>query len=602
MRHTMLPQAPKTKIVRPMRWIAALIALVLGYVPTALAQSSEWVVVPTSAAQDTSWMESTVSIMGDALSRRGVQVMPPEQAATLFEQQGSAPSTLVTDSDVQQWVNRSREAIRHLARGDYATALKELKEAQVLSRKAADELNRVQNRSQNVLDTCLYMVRALLETGNRARAKAQVEECVRLVPRGEPSQHMHPPNVVSLYKEASRPGPAQTGALVVNSDPSDCEVRINGLRFGQTPFEMNDLYPGEYQVQVECDPGRRGRVHPVTVRSGKTEVFVDVQFDRVVRTEPLLRLQYADKPKPDRRARDAQEVAKVLRAGAVVLATVPSTDIMELQLVGGTERRTGRVRIPTTLSGPTAEIASASAAALANGECTDFTGPKPVAIDCKTAQAASPKAPRATKQKDAPTDWPADRPPRGQWIAGLTLVSVGGATLLTGYGLLIARRGAGDSLLADFNPNLDDTRNDQLKWTNLGNALPLFGAAGGALTVAAMPLVLPYRSKTPWWAWLSGGLGVGAAVGAIVSGVTAEAAPADSNNCQRLLVPESAQSCVDRDRSIDRAIMLATTAAPLLTMPLVYLFRKGEKKHVSGLTPNLAIGLNGGYVSVGGAF
>ena len=80
-----------------------------------------------------------------------------------------------------------------------------------------------------------------------------------------------------------------------------------------------------------------------------------MQFDRVVRTEPLLRLQYKDKPKPDRQARDAQEIAKVLGAGAVLLATVPSTDMMELQVVSGTERRTGRVRIPTTPSGPTQE-------------------------------------------------------------------------------------------------------------------------------------------------------------------------------------------------------------------------------------------------------
>ena len=582
-----------------MRLIAALVALVLGYTPTALAQSADWVVVPTSAAQATPWMEPTVGIMGDALSRRGIRMMPPEQAATVFEQKGSAPSTQVTDSDVQEWVNRSREAIRHLARGDYTTALKELKEAQVLSRKAADELNRVQNRSQNVLDTCLYMVRALLETGNRARAKAQVEECVRLVPQGEPSQHMHPPNVVSLYKEASRPGPAQTGALVVNSDPTDCEVRINGLRFGQTPFEMNDLYPGEYQVQVECDPGRRGRVHPVSVRPGKTEVFVDVQFDRIVRTEPLLRLQYEDKPRPDRQTRDAQEIAKVLGAGAIVLATVPSTDMMELQVVSGTERRTGRVRIPTTQSGPTPSVASAAAAALANGECTDFTGPKPVAIECKTARAEAPKAPRTTKEKDTPSGWPADRPPRGQWISGLTLVSAGGASLLAGYGLLIARRGAGDTLVEQFDPN-DQT--NQLKWTNLGNAIPIMGIAGGVLTVTAMPLVLPYRSKTPWWAWLSGGLGVGAAVGAIVSGVTAEGVPDGSNNCELLVSQPNAQACVNRGRSINRAVMLGTTAAPLLTMPLVYLFRKDEKKHVSGLTPNLVAGRNGGYVSVGGAF
>jgi hypothetical protein len=577
-----------------MRFIAALIALMVAFAPTALAQSAEWVVVPVSAAQDISWMQPTVGTVGGALSRRGIGVMPADRAATLFEQRGSAPSTRVTDSDIEEWVNRSREAIRHLARGDYSTALTELKEAQVLSRKAADELNRVQNRSQNVLDTCLYMVRALLETGNRSRAKAQVEECVRLVPRGEPSQHMHPPNVVSLYKQASQPGPEQIGVLVVNSDPSDCEVRINGLRFGQTPFEMNDLYPGEYQVQVECDPSRRGRVHPVSVRSGRTEVFVDVEFDRVVRTEPLLYLEY--EAKPDHQAGDAQEVAKVLRAGAVVLASVPSTDMMELQVVGGTERRAGRVRIPTTPRGPTAEVASAAAAALANGECTDFTGPKPVAIDCKTARA---EATKTTRQKDTPSGWPANRPPRGQWISGLTLVSAGGASLVVGYGLLIARRGAGDTLVAEFNPN-DQT--NQLKWTNLGNAITPMGAAGGALSVAAMPLVLPYRSKTPWWAWLSGGLGVGAAVGAIVSGVTATSAPAGSSKCELLINEVDAQACVDRGRSISRAIMLGSTAAPLLTMPLVYLLRKDDKKGVTDLTPNLAAGRNGGYISIGGAF
>ena len=128
------------------------------------------------------------------------------------------------------------------------------------------------------------------------------------------------------------------------------------------------------------------------------------------------------------------------------------------------------------------------------------------------------------------------------------------------------------------------------------------GTVGGVLTVTAMPLVLPYRSKTPWWAWLSGGLGVAAAVGSIVSGVTAKSAPAGSNKCELLSNVTVAQTCVDRGRSISRAVMLGTTAAPLLTMPLVYLFRKDEKKHVSGLTPSLTAGRNGGYLSMGGAF
>jgi len=577
-----------------MRFIAAAAALVLGFAPTALAQPVDWVVVPTSTTDDIAWMQPSVGALSAALSEQGISVLPSEQAVILFEQKGSAPSTEVSDTDIEEWVAKSREAIRHLARGDYATALKELKEAQLLSRKAADELNREQTRAQNVLDTCLYMVRALLETGNRSRAKAQVQECVRLVPQGEPSPHMHPPNVVSRYKEASEPGPEQTGSLTVNSDPSGCAVRINGVRFGETPFEMADLYPGEYQVQVECDPDRRGRVHRVYIRAGRAEAFVNADFDQAVRTEPLLRLRYPDKSKAQRQVIDAQEVAKVLGSGAVVLASIQSIDTMELRVVSGTERRGGIARIPTTPSGPTARVASAAAVALANGECKDFTGPKPVTIDCKTARAGAPaEAPKTA------SGWPADRPPRGQWISGLSLVSAGGASLLASYGVLIWRRGAGNDWVNEFDPN--DTAN-QVKWTNLGSGIAVTALAGGALTVTAMPLLLPYRSKTPWWAWLSGGLGVGAAVVAIVSGVTADGAPDGSSNCQLVTSVGVAQTCVDRKRSTDRAIVLGVTAAPLLTIPLVYLFRKDEKKHGASFTPGVVVNRNGGSLSVRGEF
>jgi hypothetical protein len=509
----------------------------------------------------------------------------------------------VTDTDIQEWVTRSRQAIRHLARGDYATALKELKEAQVLSRKAVDELNRVQNRSQNVLDTCLYLVRALLETGNRARAKAQVQECVRLVPQGEPNPHMHTPDVIALYKETSEPGPEQTGSLAVDSEPSDCEVRINGLGFGTTPFEIADLYPGEYQVQVECDPGRRGRVHPVSVSVGRAEVFVDVRFDRAVRTEPLLRLRYSSQEEARRQASDAQQIAKVLRAGAAVLASRPTIDTMELRVVSGTEARGGLVRIPTTPSGPTPEVASAAALALASGECKDFTGPKPVTIDCDTTRAAAPKKPKETVDSSG---WPAHRPPRGQFIAGVSLASVGTLSLLTGYGLLIGRGQVGDKWVESAGlTNVDaQTQSFQEKWNNVHSGLVGTAAVGSAMLVASMPLALPYRSKTPWWAWLSGGLGVVAVATSVAVGVTAPSEPAGTACTGDQLINDqtAAQSCVDRGQRVDLAILLGTTAAPLLTVPLVYLLRKDEKKHGATLTPNLAFGRSGGWVSIEGKF
>ena len=578
-----------------MRFIAALTALVLGYAPTARAQSADWVIVPTSTKQDVSWMQPAVTTMQGALSRQGIGVLSPEQAAALFEQKGSASSTKVTDTDVQEWVTRSRQAIRHLARGDYATALKELKQAQVLSRKAVDELNRVQIRSQNVLDTCLYLVRALLETGDRARAKAQVQECVRLVPQGEPNPHMHTPDVIALYKATSAPGPEQTGSLAVSSEPSGCEVRINGLGFGKTPFEIADLYPGEYQVQVECDPGRRGRVHPVSVKDGRAEVFVDVRFDRAVRTVPLLWLGYPSQQEASRRSSDAQQIAKVLRPGAVVLASVPSIDTMELEAVSGSERRSGLVRIPTSPSGPTPDVAAAAAVALINGECKDFTGPKPVTISCKTKRVDPPLVPPG---EEAATGWQANRPPRGQWIAGVTLASIGSASLLTGYGLFIVRNGTESGAQGT----------ELQKWINLRYGMIGSSMGGSAGLIAAMPLALPDRSSTPWWAWMSGGFGIGFLVASIATAVTAEStrsqagAVACAAGSDPLVGGILTDECKKRGRQTDLAILFGATSAPLLTMPLVYLFRKDEKKRGVTLTPNLAFGPSGGWVRIEGTF
>jgi len=578
-----------------MRFVAAVAVLVVGYVPTAWAQSSEWVVVPASTNEDTTWMQPTASSIGAALSERQIRVMTPAEAAVQFEEKGSAPSTTVTDSDIDEWVTSSREAIRHLARGDYGRALEELKKAQMISRKAVDELNREKTRSQNVLDTCLYLVRALLETGNRSRARTQTHECVRLVPRGEPNPHMHPPSVISLYESASQAGPEETGALVVTSEPSGCEVRINGLRFGQTPFEMAGLYQGKYQVQVECKPSDRGRVHPATVGPGRTEVFVDVELDRAIRTDPLLHLQYEDKALAKGAVRDAKAIANVVGAGAVVLATTPSIDMMELQVVSGSEQLGGLVRIPSTPRGPTYKMAEAAAAALANGDCKDLTGPRPVDIDCTLPKAEAP--PKKTREVQA--KGPGDRPPRGQWIAGLTLVSVGGASLATGYGLLIARRN-----VIEAGTNSSDP--DGVRWVNLHYYILIAGPLGGAAATAAMPLVLPYRNKTPWWAWMSGGFGAGFLIASVVSAATAEGSTRDTprNDCWNGLSASDTvtQTCIDRGQQIDRAYLFGFTAAPLLTMPLVYLLRKPEKKTGLRLEPRITAGRTGGYFGLNGVF
>lgn len=568
-----------------MRSVAGLTILVVGYAPMAFAQPAEWVVVPTSITDDVSWMEPTAKAIGTALSKHGTRVLPHERAAALFEQEGSALPVEVTDLQIERLNALTNEALRLIVVQEHAKALEVLATAQRLIDEAIAELNRTKNQAQNVLDTCLYMVRALYDTGDRTRAEEQARQCVRLVPRGEANPRKHPPEIVELYGAASQPGPQETGSLAIDSKPQGCEVRINGLHLGQTPFTMTGLYPGNYQVQVECDPDRRGRVHRAVVGTESTEVFVDVELDRAVRTEPLLRLRYADEPDEERAREDALAVASILGVEAVVLAARSTPDVLELRVVKTAEaERILVVRLPMSPAGPPDDSAADAAVALANGQCIDFTGPRPLTIACP-GEAVRPL-----------------RPPRGQWIAGLTLVSAGGASLVASYALLLWRRDTGDVVVAQVRADPTITTN-QDKWLRLGDGLIVTAATGGALTVAAMPLFLPYRSKTPWWAWLTGGLGVGFAVGAIVSGATAESAPAGNRKCEdRLGSIDEAQTCVDRGRSVDRAIVLGTTAAPLLTIPLTYLLRQGEEKRKASVTPSIVMGPAGGSLNFSGRF
>jgi hypothetical protein len=227
-------------------------------------------------------------------------------------------------------------------------------------------------------------------------------------------------------------------------------------------------------------------------------------------------------------------------------------------------------------------------AELLAGRCTDLTAAEPVAIDCGTGQ---PQAlPRSEGRKERVVD---PRPPHGQFVAGLSLASVGAASLLSGYGLLIARGSAADNWTAD--PGSLDAHG---KWLNMGTGLLVTGATGSALLVTAMPIVLPYKRKTPWWGWLSGGLGLGFTAAAIAVGVTADPKPAESCAINNL----NPEPCVSRAKGIDLAVMLGVTAAPLLTMPLVYLFRKHDKTIKAELSPSIHLHRSGGAISLRGVF
>jgi hypothetical protein len=570
-----------------MRRLALAMVLSALLVQGAAAQTGDrWLIVPVATSAD-SWVEPTVRDLYDELAARGIAVWSPDDAARRFEAVESAPGPVLTDDEKAAWAEQSNAVLESLVRGDPEGALRLLRDANLLALSKIVALNRVPDQAQRVLDTCLLGVRALLETEAVEEAESMARECRKLVMTGTPTPNMHPPPVLDQLAAADDYRSKQTTVLHVGSAPPGCPVRVNGLLLAETPLEEPGLLPGRYAVQVECDPEWRSRVHYTEVAFGFTEVEVDARFDAAVVTRPTLGLRYSDSSEAEEHShRDATAIAEAVSVTGLVLISAPDTATLELELVRGPAlERAGFARIKGSPSGPTRGDTALATRTLIDGKCMDLTKLPPAALPCGDETAAAAMA----------LEHPA-RMPQGKFISGMTLFAAGGASLLTGYVLLGPRARTSE----DWVRALDAARSSaalQQKWFNMGVGQVLTASVGGAALVTAMPLALPKRDKPPWWAWLSGGIGLGAAAYSIAYGVTAKSEPGTS--CSNLITDgNDARSCVERSERINVAVLVGATAAPLLTIPLVYVFRPTKSK----LSPKVEVSRAGGSFVVHGEF
>jgi hypothetical protein len=576
-----------------MRELVVASLLWVFFVPKVEAQvGAPWLIIPVTTSTDEPWTEPTAQAFRQELWDRGIEVWSLERAASRFEDKGSTPAVRLSDVEFQDWEAGSQAAIAPLASGDYAEALDLLDEVQELSRTAPEALNRDPARAQKVLDTCLYMVRALLETGSESLANRLAQECRQLVLVGEPTPRMHPPNVLQSLARVDAARSQQTGEIHVESQPSNCPVRVNGVLLGNTPLELGELFVGRYRVQVECEPGQRSRVHRASVGFVRTDVFVDVGFDAAVETRPLLYLHDAESSsEATDRIANAVQVGEVVPSGALLLMRQTSPGIAELELLRGTPaERQGLARVRTGREGPTPGDVALATRALIDAECVDFTGTAPRVLPCREGADVLAERPVVDDGR------PARRTPRGQFIAGVTLASIGSAALITGYALLIPRKSVAEDWISQVDAPAVDSASTQQQWLDMQGAIIVTGSIGAGALVAAMPLALPKYVKTPWWAWLSGGFGVGLAAFSVAYGVTAEAEP--SVGCNGGVDTAAVRTCVTRGEQVSLAFLTGVTSAPLLTVPLVYLLRRSDKE----VTPSVEVGRAGGYLSVRGHF
>jgi hypothetical protein len=453
-----------------------------------------------------------------------------------------------------------------LARADYKGARRELKAAQRLADRAAAELNREAARAQQVLDTCLFMVRAYVETKHGAEARRQARECRRLVPRVEPSAFRHTPEVRDLLAEVDAEMASESpGTLDVQSTPPDCLLRINGVEFGRTPLSRIELPVGAYRMQVECEEAHRGRIHRVDIASGPNLFEFDAAFERAVRTRPVLHFEYDSEAAWGARMEQANGVAVILGGANVMVVTGQSSSVVRVDLqADGYDPASAWFAVQDGV--PEAEDVRRAVDALFEGRSVDFAGPHPEARPSWLAEAASGVAVGAAigaVTESLPERGRGVPRPRGQRIAGWSLFGAGVASVGASVGLHVWRGELGDQFI-EAPASLSAAQ----QWNDVRIGVWTTAAFGGAATSAAMPLLLPDYERTPWWGWTLGAVGLGLTGYAIYEGVTMA-------SCSEPYIGDqtAVRSCVARGQEAGRIALALAGAAPLLTIPLVYLFR-----------------------------
>lgn len=559
------------------------------------AEHERWLVVPArggdidvSAPVRIEALHVTAEALRQELSVRGKEVWPADRATERYEIVGSAPAPRVSQSDIDRWVERSRAAVRYLARTDYKAARRELKAAQRLADRAAEELNREAARAQQVLDTCLYMVRAYVETKNDAAARRQARECRQLVPRVEPSAFRHTPEVRTLLAEVDAKIAAEApGVLQVTSEPMNCLVRVNGVELARTPVSGIELPVGTYRLQVECDEDRRGRIHRISIESGSNTFSFDARLDAAVRTRPVLHLEYASREDWIERPSHARSLARTLEgAGALIVSSVGAGEVRVDLAAPVYEPASVWMRVVD--GAPETEDTRRALTALFGGRSVDFTGSHPLARPSWQAERQKALASAVVPPPQTPIE-PSHRAvprPRPWRMAGWSLFGVGVASIGTSVGLHVWRGNLGDDFAA-----MPASLNAAQRWNDARIGVWTTAAFGGAAVSAAMPLLLPEYAQTPWWAWASGVFGLGLTGYAIYEGVT-------MTNCPEPFVADgvAARACVDRGQNAGRLSLALAGAAPLLSVPLVYLIRPLRAK------PSVSVSRSSAVVEIHGTF
>jgi hypothetical protein len=557
-----------------------------------------WLVIPSTtggAGNPAHAARSAARLVREQLDARGRPVLRAEESRRLFEQRGSAPPIAITASAVDELARDAQQALYHVASGLHSRAQQDVERAMERARVALESLNRENRAARHLLDACMFLVRGQLERRDRDRAKKQALECRRLVPDIAPDPTMHPPNVIGVLAEAEADLLSRApSSLRIEGQPSGCAVLINGRNLGTTPKELSRLSSGEYRIQVECDDGEPGRVHRVVLNSSRAVVRIDTRFDRVVQTAFDLSLRYdSSEAEQDQRAADALEAARIVGASDLVLVSLTRESPTRLEVALQRLRvNDGALVAETRLVLAGDGTAAADAVKVAVGGLLDGIQPPAIVAESMASSPLVTPVPEAVSgaaveegEGSPARDARPDRVPAGR-VAGYVSAGIGAAASITGWILY----GHHASLQSDYAEALNadsPERFDAYRRASDFDAVPsvVLGLGSGALALGAQGY-LPQQPAVPWWAWVSGALGVG------LAGVGLKLA-LDAGSC----LEDSFGRCTEPGLATRVGTLLLLQSMPFVSLPITYGVRAllGERATVSA-----SARAHGAYFVLGG--
>ncbi len=603
-----------------------LLALLVGLPVRARAEPGAWLLLSSAVAHEgagTPIARRAAQQLARALGTGSVRLVSPARARAEFEQRGSTAPLMVSHGDLDALARDTQMALYHVASGLPAKARQDVERALTRADKVLESLNRESLAAQQLLDACLYLVRAQLQSGQRQAAREQALQCRRRVPDIEPDGTMHPPEVIGILAEAEAElRQREPGSLRVESLPSGCAVYVNGRHLGEAPLELPQLGPGEYRLQAECQEGTAGRVHRVTIGSTRVVKRIDTRFDAAVQTSLDLSLRYDSAAAQHGHAySDAVEVGRVVGAGEVLLllpvidAADKPTDVVQVDRIRVLDGHLlGAIRLRVDGAGAIdAKALSAAVRGLRRGEQISYAGagaaplaelqvPAQIPAEdatpdkgraAKTAAAKAAPAARAagTLPPPPPAGEPAAEPqppsvaggatpPRdkGGWSPeplGIGLGAAGAVATLVGWGLFAHQYALELRYSSQKNAGLSYA--NTLSELNAFEPVPLAVEAGGAaLLTASLPWLLPPAPPhhVPTWGIVAGGAGGALAIAGTVFLVRGA-------QCDRFDIEGR---CSDILATTRFGALLLTGSLPFLGVPVVYLLRgpgQGRDTNVS---------------------